>query len=147
MEGVSSIAVDGVIWNAPKTDWTKDDKFNLEDYNRIKNNLVFLSKKARDVSVEIEIDDMGEDITSYSAYWEVSKFNAFETNLQKIINNTYKKDYGNKQTFYDNGIFIKYDELNRIEKAILDIYEDMLNHEKGLRKIPFVFGRFREVRI
>ena len=33
-------------WVEPKTDWTKNDRFNLEDYNRIKNNLVFLNERA-----------------------------------------------------------------------------------------------------
>ena len=71
----------------------------------------------------------------------------FESNLEEIARNSYGKDYGEKQTFYPNGMFIKYDELNRIESATLDIYNMLMAQEAGLRKIPFTLGRFKEVRI
>lgn len=146
-EQASGIAVNVATWTQPKTDWKKDDKFNFVDYNRIKNNLVYLANKASNIVQNININDMGADITKYTAYWDVSVFNDFESNLEKIAKYTYGNDYGAKQTFYPNGVFIKYDELNRIETAILDIYESLENHEKGLRKMPFILGRFREVRI
>ena len=34
-----------MAWINPKTDWTKNDRFNYSDYNRIKNNLNYLHEK------------------------------------------------------------------------------------------------------
>lgn len=136
-----------MAWIEPKTDWNKNDRFNYSDYNRIKNNLDYIAKKTEQLVKPVEVSDMGDDITSYLAYWDVNVFNMFETNLEAIARASYGKDYGDAKTFYENGMFIKYDELNRIESATLDIYNMLMAQESGLRKIPFVLGRFREVRI
>lgn len=139
-----------VTWEQPKTDWKRTDKFNFVDYNRIKNNLLILSEMVTIIKKGIKIEDMGADITNYTEYWQVSVFNSFEKNLEKIakeIEKLYETDYGKTQTFFVNGAFIKYDELNRIESATLDIYKKITYYAKGLRKIPFVLGRFREVRV
>jgi hypothetical protein len=136
-----------MAWINPKTDWTKNDRFNYSDYNRIKNNLNYLHEKTEQLVKPVDIGDMGEDITSYLTYWDVNVFNLFEKNLGAIAKASYGKDYGYSQTFYPNGAFIKYDELNRIESACIDIYNMLMAQEAGLRKIPFVLGRFREVRI
>lgn len=139
-----------VTWEQPKTDWKRTDKFNFTDYNRIKNNLLILSEMITIIKKDIKIEDMGDDIEDYTEYWNVSVFNKFEKNLEKItkeIEKIYEKDYGKSQTFFANGVFIKFDELNRIESATLDIYEKIIYYQKGLRKIPFVLGRFREVRV
>lgn len=139
-----------VTWEQPKTDWQKDDKFNFSDYNRIKNNLLVLSEAIEIIKKDIKIENMGADIESYTECWKVSVFNSFERNLATIANEIekiYEKDYGKSQTFYPNGVFIKYDELNRIESATLDIYKKVTDYKNGLRKVPFVLGRFREVRV
>ena len=135
-----------MAWIEPKTDWTKNDRFNYSDYNRIKNNLNYLHDKVEQLVKPVEIGDMGDDISSYLAYWDVNVFNLFETNLELLASSSYGKDYGNKQTFYPNSVFPKYDEFNRIESATLDIYNMLNAQEAGLRKMPFVLGRFREVR-
>lgn len=134
-------------WLEPKVNWMQDDRFNIEDYNRIKNNLLFLRDKVQKNIRPLEIENMGEDLTEYTSYWDVNVFNAFEKNLDAINENAYKRDYGMRQTFYENGMFIKYDELNRIESAMVDIYEWIERQEQGQRKVPFVLGRFKEVRI
>ena len=80
-------------------------------------------------------------------FWEVSRFNAFEKNLELINKNTFNRNYGQTQTFYENSPFIQYDELNRIESAILSIYEILKRQEMTIRRIPFRLGTFKEVRI
>ena len=42
-----------VDWIKPKTNWASTDKMNLEDYNRIKNNILYLKEKANEVSHRI----------------------------------------------------------------------------------------------
>lgn len=141
------LLLDAIIWKKPKTNWRPTDRFNIEDYNRIKNNLKYLHERAILLVKPFQIEDMGDDIVSETEFWPVDVFNKFERNLEKIDQNTYNTDYGEKQTFYENGIFIQWDELNRIESATLSINDMLDRQEIALRKLPFFFGRFKEVRI
>lgn len=134
-------------WTVPKTNWKQEDRFNIEDYNRIKNNLAYLHEKSVELIKPFSIEDMGEDLADYTQYWDVDVFNAFEINLDRINENAYRQEYGLKQTFYENGKFPDCHELNRIESATLDIKGWISRQEAGLRKIPFTLGRFKEVRI
>lgn len=70
----------------------------------------------------------------------------FEGNIEKITIN-FHTGIGIKKTFYPNGMFIKYDELNRLEKACEKMKDIIERQTIGLRKIPFILGRFKEVRI
>lgn len=130
-----------------KTDWKPTDRFNFSDYNRIKNNLYKLWQRACELIYRFEIQDMGNDINSYSGHWEVEFFNAWEENLEIIDRHIISKDYGVRQTFYENGQFIKWDELNRIESATLDMWNTLDGLEAGFRRLPFRFGIYKEVRI
>ena len=134
-------------WRTPKVDWKPTDRFNFVDYNRIKNNLEYLHERAVQLYRQFSIADMGEDILVYTAYWNVDVFNLFEKNLETINKNAYTQDFGVSQTFYPNGVFIKYDELNHIESAILSIRMVFDNQEAGLRRIPFRLGAFKEARV
>ncbi|MBD5545807.1 MAG: hypothetical protein HDQ97_00100 [Lachnospiraceae bacterium] len=127
-------------WQTPKTDWISTDKFNIEDFNRIKNNLVYVKEQAALIWGDFEIIDMGEDITSYSAYWDVDKFNAFEANVDIINEHMLSQDYGIRQTFYENGAFIKWDELNRIENAILRMKRIVDGRKASLLRLSFRLG-------
>lgn len=135
------------LWNTPKTTWTKEDRFNIKDYNRIKNNLVFLQKLAVTMWDDFEISDMGEDITLYTAYWDVDIFNEFEKNLEKINQNIYTKNFGFSQSFFENGPFIKWDELNRIENATSTMYTLLKGQKSCLRRFAFRFGKAGRFRV
>lgn len=132
--------IEGYIWAKPKTNWTKEDRFNIGDYNRIKNNLAYLHKLVEKLYREFEIRDMGPDINDYAAYWPVEVFNAWEKNLEEINKQAFSGDYGDSQTFFSNGPFIKFDELNRIESASVSLYENMKNQFYGRRKLMFMLG-------
>lgn len=127
-------------WQTPKTDWVSTDRFNIEDYNRIKNNLLYVWEQAQLIWGGFEIADMGEDITSYSAYWDVDVFNAFESNIDTINEHMLSQDYGIRQTFYENGPFIKWDELNRIEDAILRMKRIADGRKASLVRLAFRLG-------
>lgn len=132
--------MDGV-WRIPKTDWSGKDAFNLKDYKRIRNNLLFLRNKMSDIWEEFSIVDMGNDHTDPRYIWKVKYFNAIEENLE-IINKrmVIAKNYGYKQTFYDNGIFIGFSELNRIENATLQMKRIIEGWEAGMRRLSFRLG-------
>ena len=135
-----------VVWTDPKTNWKNTDRFNVSDFNRIKNNIEFLHNEAELLYKKFEISNMGQNIESYESYWDVNWFNAFEENVETINNIIFTQDYGIMQRFFENGPFIKWDELNRIETACLRM-KDILHRQKiGLRKIPFSLGNMKGVR-
>ncbi len=120
-----------VDWITPKTDWVSTDRFNITDFNRIRNNMIWLYEKSVEIFGPVyPLDDMGEaydvnDDDSYRGFWDVNHFNAFESNLDTINERTVIVDYGVRKTFYPNGLFIQWDELNRIESAQLDLREKL----------------------
>lgn len=144
---VLSSEIEVSIWHTPKTDWKPTDRFNFVDYNRIKNNLLWLYDKVTELYSSFEIEDMGEDITDYSAYWKVKYFNAWEQNLDIINKHMFTKDYGTAQRFFENGPFIQWTELNRIENAVLSMRSILDSQESGLWRFSFRLGTYKEVRI
>lgn len=142
-----SLKIEVTKWVTPKVNWKSTDKFNIEDYNRIKNNLEYLHERACKLYLSFDIEDMGEDLLTYTPDWDVDRFNEFERNLDEINKHVYTQDFGASQTFYPNGVFIKYDELNRIENATLLMKILLDNQQAGIRRLPFKFGRYKEVRV
>lgn len=129
------------LWREPKTNWTETDAFNLKDYKRIRNNLLFLHNRISGISGEFAIEDMGNDPSDPKYIWKVRYFNAIEENLETINEHSLiVKKYGYKQTFYNNGAFIGFSELNRIENAILQINRIIKGWESGLQRLPFRLG-------
>lgn len=135
-----------VEWTEPKTDWSTSDRFNIGDYNRIKNNLTYLNEYANELYVPFDTEDMGEDAT-YPIFWDVDKFNAFERNLDEINRRIYTQDFGVSQTFYPNGVFIQADELNRIESAMLSMKNILDRQKAGVRRLLFRLGQYKTIRI
>lgn len=144
---MQSDVVEVSLWHTPKTNWLPTDRFNFVDYNRIKNNLIWLHEKVQNLWKPFEIEDMGDDIDSYESYWPVAFFNAWEHNLDIINKNVLIRDYGEMQTFYENGVFIQWDELNRIEGATLEMRGILDSQEAGLRRLSFRLGTFKEVKV
>ena len=136
-----------IEWTEPKTNWSATDRFNISDFNRIKNNLKWLHNKSIELYRDFAIEDMGEDITSYESYWNVNYFNAFETNVDKINSEIYSQNFGISQKFFENGPFIKWEELNRIENACFSMKKILQNQEASLRKMAFRFGSMKGVNV
>lgn len=126
-------------WTEPKTDWTAQDRLNAGDYNRIKNNLTYLHELGTELYPSFPIADMGTD-KDVTGHYFASEFNALENNLEVINNGTYPRDYGTGQTFADNGPFIGYAELNRLESAIIDIYNTLTSQKIGVNRLAFTLG-------
>ena len=136
-----------IEWKIPKTNWIETDRFNVLDFNRIKNNLEYLHSKAVSMYRGFELSDMGEDIDSYESYWNVIYFNAFEDNVEIINNVILTKNYGYAQRFYENGPFIKWDELNRIENACLKMKDIIDRQELCLARLSFRLGDMKGVKV
>lgn len=135
------------IWKEPKINWTENDRFEIEDYNRIKNNIYYLWEKAQIFFNNFEIKEMGSDIESETEDFNVVYFNAFEENIDILNGSTFVQNLGTKQTFYENGVFIKWDELNRIENATIKIKKIIEAREKSAYRLPFRLGSPRDFRL
>lgn len=132
------------MWVEPKTEWKAADYFNIEDYNRIKNNLNYLKEMALELYTEFPFSNMGEDKT-YSDFYYPDEINLFESNLESINTHTFHRSIGDTKTFYENQPFIDYGELNRIESGILKIYKGLNGQANGRRRLAFQLGRRRAV--
>lgn len=134
-------------WSTPKTDWNGEtvdgvytgDRFNAVDFNRIKNNLIYLRDLAVKVYEEFSITAVGTDKTT-ADYFYAEEINKMEQNLTTINANTLKMSYGTAPTYSDNGRTMDYMELNRLEGAILDLYDKLTNQYEGRRKFKWNFG-------
>lgn len=154
-----------MAWITPKTDWTNEydeeghftgDFFSYTDYNRIKNNLAILHDMAVQMFYPIEAPELGEDKHQYDPAhpdydndnFFADEFNAIEDGLQAIDDAIPFIDFGVKQTFMDNGRFIDYIELNRIESAELRLYGLINNAITGKQHLQLTLGmRERDIRV
>lgn len=138
------------MWQQPKTDWQwidddQGDFFTHADYNRIKGNIEFLAEYAKELYIPFKIKDMGADKTE-NDYPYADEINLLATNLQEIVDHTYALNIGRATTYEDNGRFIGFEDLNRIESACLAIYENIGRIKRGKYRLGFRLGA-RRIRI
>lgn len=152
-------------WITPKTDWSAHydmagyfdgDYINIEDYNRIKNNILYLREMARNffgrmprITVPIdkhEIDPDREDFDNDNYF--ADEWNEIEDAFETLTDTINRWHYGDKKTFYDNGKMIDYAELNRLEQAELSLYNHMIDAINGQKRLAFRFGiSNRDIRV
>ena len=131
-----------MAWSTPKTDWngeTVDGVYIGDSFNRIKNNLEYLRELAIKMYEEFSIQSLGSDRTPKDFFY-ADEINALEDNLKTINNNSLKRSYGNVPVYVDNGNTMDFKELNRLESAILDLYEKLTNEYEGRRMFTWNFG-------
>lgn len=132
------------MWQTPKTDWTASDVVLCGDYNRIKGNIDYLQTLACKIYKGFDIEEMGDDKTE-EQYPYADEYNRLEQNIEMIAKSTVGFQYGESPVFFDNGNFLDYQELNRIEGATLDMYNQLTNQYKGRRMLTFTLGAKQEV--
>ena len=137
-----------MAWETPKTNWHGavnadgiyvGDRFNASDFNRIKNNLVYLREIAIKLYEDFSIVSLGDDRTP-DDYFYADEINQMEANLNTINTHTVQRQYGTTPIYYDNGNTMDYQELNRLESAILDIYNRLTTVLAGRRMFTWNFG-------
>lgn len=127
------------MWEEPKINWKSEDFFNASDFNRIKNNLAYLREVAIQLYKAFDILSVGADKT-YRDYFYADEINLLESNLNTINQSTVKASYGEAPIYYGNGNTMTHEELNRLENAILDLYDKLTNQFNGRRNLTFHFG-------
>lgn len=137
-----------MAWETPKTDWHGStdsegiytgDRFNAKDFNRIKNNLEYLRELAMKVYDEFSIKALGADRTPKD-YFYADEINTLEENLVTISEHSVKRAYGTAPYYAANGSTMDFVELNRLEGAILDLYDKLVNQSEGRRMFTWNFG-------
>ena len=137
-----------MAWETPKTDWYGEtdengvysgDRFNAVDFNRIKNNLDYLRELAITLYTEFSIVSLGSDRTPVD-YFYADEINQLEENLKTINAKTLKRSYGTPPVYIANEKTMDFTELNRLESAILDLYDRLTNESEGRRMFQWNFG-------
>ena len=134
-----------MAWITPKTNWTATSYFNVADYNRIKGNLEHLNGMINQVYPDMSIASMGPN-KNYSSYIYADEFNLFETNLVLMKNWIVPLGIGNAVIYSANAPTPNYVELNRIESAMLKMYENLYGEIYGRPMMQFTLngGLFNE---
>ena len=135
------------MWQTPKTDWHGEiidgsyvgDRFNAEDFNRIKNNLIYLRDLAVKMYDEFEIQFVCDN-KSVADFFYADEINLMEQNFNTINANTFNEPYGESPEYVDNGNTMDFTELNRLEGAMLDLYIKLYNESEGRRMFTWNFG-------
>ncbi len=137
-----------MAWSTPKTDWfgsTDSEgvytgyRFDAVDFNRIKNNLEYLRTLAIKMYDDFSINALGQD-REYSDYFYADEINKLEENLVTINEHSLNRSYGTSPTYSDNTPVMDFTELNRLESAILDLYDRLTNQSDGRRMFMWNFG-------
>ena len=151
-----------MAWITPKTDWKAEydpigqymgDYFNIEDYNRIKNNLLYLRELATELFYGVPVIEVGVDkhypVAGNPDFnndnYFADEINLIEDALQSLEDFINLFNHGNKQTFYANGAFIGYAELNRIESAELELYTYITDSINGKSRLALHLGQRENV--
>lgn len=127
-----------MAWQEPKTDWVSTDAVSFEHYNRIKGNIEYIHELAESLYAEFDIRDMGTEKSAVSLY-TAEEWNKFEENIDAINKSTYPQQIGVKKTFFPNGMFIKFDELNRLESALMSMHKLLTVQKRNKRRLSFRF--------
>lgn len=111
-----------MAWITPKTDWDRTDVFAYTDYNRIRNNLLYINDMLNERYPEsAQPLDLGVALVYASNYYP-SQFNAFEEALESFTRVGVNVNIGSKKVFYGNRDFIDFQELNRLERCCIRWY-------------------------
>ena len=121
-------------WITPKTDWTTTSRFEYTDYNRIRNNLLYLNDMLNEKYPEkAQPLDLGDAKTGYANEYSVSEFIAFEDALESFTRVGRDANIGDRNYYRGNDSFIWADALNRLEQCCLrwkePVSEDCIEHQ------------------
>ena len=107
-------------WITPKTNWKSSDYITYTDYNRIRNNLLYINDQLNTMFPDkAQTLDLGSAKTGYSNVYHASEFNAFEDALESFARVGADVNTGKRNTYKPNCPFIGYQDLNRIESCCL----------------------------
>ena len=129
-----------VEWMTPKTDWKETDFINVEDFNRIRNNILWVKQESERFYKVYDFTTPLVEPVSYNSYAFTETWNNLEDALDDIVKNTDDMNIGEKKTFYAYEQYIDFNELNRIESACLTYKEMIEAQEITVNRLSFILG-------
>ena len=135
-----------MAWVEPKTDWTTQDAFDYVSYNRVSGNIMYLKEFADNLFgnlTELSLETEKDNLSLIYA----RNMNAIEDGLDRLNIETYKKNIGDKKTYYPNKNVPDADEYNRIENACLMLYEALRSHKSNLPRLSFRLGNQKGIKV
>lgn len=131
-----------MAWTGVKTDWVSTDYFNIADYNRVVGNLEYLRGLASELFEEITFTAIPSEKTVNDKIL-ASEMTAIENNLYLLNTKTYKLskyEIGEKNSYKANAKTHNYEDMNRIEDAIIKLYNLMTVHKASLPRLAITLG-------
>lgn len=133
-------------WEQPRTDWNPYDAFNVPDYDRINGNMIFLQEAGKILGYAASLEKCGAYSGMDGRPWECKDFNIMESNLESLCVALGNANAGTSKIFVDNGPFVTWDELNRIESTTFELYQILDNIYRSMRRLPFRLGAYKGIR-
>lgn len=135
-----------MAWQTPKTDWKiqpvdengryNGDWFNVADYDRITGNITALSDLAKELYLSCPIEDMPAQTVSDFPFAYI--INTIEENVNSIATNTWKPhNYPGPKIWRSNQATPTVNDLNRVESALLSIYQALQQQKTNRSKLSF----------
>ena len=133
-------------WVTPKTDWQvreyvdglySGDWFNLSDYDRLRGNIRHMATFASSV-LGVDIPQTAMPARSFGSYPRAGDFNAIESNLLAIVQafSQLPPGYYSRTDWAENGAFLTFDDLNRIESASAWLWEALQSRARWEAFLP-----------
>ncbi|MDD3137684.1 MAG: hypothetical protein PHX08_01765 [Lachnospiraceae bacterium] len=144
-------------WITPKTNWSYSydengaytgDTFEPADFNRIKNNIIYLKDLMQSLYAEKIIfnDSILDVYYGQENGLFASEMEAIQNNLESINNNSLQLAVGSKEIYTSNAAGKLVDELNRIEMSSHKLFTLLTNQKNNTTKLPFRLGNWKGVR-
>lgn len=133
-------------WQTPKINWNSDDYFNKDDFNRIKNNLLYIKgflKKFRGKVTQIQPLN---DKNSYTELLHPQDVNCLQANLTRLNEISYNLDIGANTEYYNGSYTPSYEQWNRLETYTLDIKNLIQTDNPGFSRITQKLGNKDSIR-
>ena len=126
-------------WIKPKTNWSADDFFNADDYNRIKNNLDYLYELYLPLFPNVTQQEMIAQIIGDDA--SASTYTVLSHNIFLLNKDSIRWTDIEDVVYRGNKKILNYEEWNRIEKLILRFYREIWNGYRDIiPKLPKRLG-------
>lgn len=128
-----------MAWTTPKTNWVNGEHFNVSDYNRIGENLLYL------ISLGEEMYPKFTDVELEWAYEEgfptVSYFNNVVDATQAMLTHCYSpKGARSMRGYSSNGLVWNATELNAIENNLLLLYRAFTGQKSVIPRLQLTLG-------
>ena len=123
-------------WLQPKTDWTASDYFNASDYNRIVGNVLYLEELSVATIGTLDFYQMTQEKYHLQLLY-ADEMNKIKQNVELL--NVYDFQTTLK-TCSDNGTFLNYTDLNKLEALIYTLYITMRSQVSFLKRLSFRLG-------